>query len=114
MSKRAVRLPHKRSMALAAGVKLYRTGKACRAGHYGPRYAKSGDCVQCAKDRAAAQYEATKQGDPKGEAREEDVAGADESETVTEPVGTDTRTLGEPSWKDLPDDDRGWTRGGFR
>lgn len=39
-----------RQTALAAGLTFYDTGKPCRNGHSGPRYAKTGHCVACLKD----------------------------------------------------------------
>jgi hypothetical protein len=39
--------------AKAAGLKTYFTGKACRRGHVVERYALSGDCVACQRDRLA-------------------------------------------------------------
>lgn len=36
-----------REDARAAGLTLYRTGRACRKGHEGHRYVSTGHCVQC-------------------------------------------------------------------
>jgi hypothetical protein len=44
-----------RARAIVAGQKTYSTGRVCRAGHSSPRYASSGVCVACSKERSGAE-----------------------------------------------------------
>jgi hypothetical protein len=41
-----------RADALAAGLKRFYTGRVCHAGHRAERYANSGVCCECAKERS--------------------------------------------------------------
>jgi ribosomal protein L37AE/L43A len=40
-----------KAQAKALGLKVYRTGKPCRRGHNGYRYASTGNCIECHKGR---------------------------------------------------------------
>lgn len=53
--------PGPRKAALDAGEKYYQSGQPCPSGHIGPRLAKSGGCVECARSRNAA-WRATPEG----------------------------------------------------
>jgi hypothetical protein len=49
-----------RKTALAAGRPFYFTGKPCKRGHVDKRYTHSGDCVVCARLKAARWKKTTK------------------------------------------------------
>ena len=54
-----------REDAKATGADMYETGTPCNSGHIGPRYTKTGKCVECNKILCAIKHEKRVQKDPK-------------------------------------------------
>lgn len=55
-----------RDSALAAGELRYISGKPCRRGHNGPRYASSGNCIECVAEMTTIKQIKTKMARRKG------------------------------------------------
>lgn len=53
-------LPRSKKEAIEAGLNKYLSGSPCKKGHVGIRYAVSAGCVDCAKEREAANKERTR------------------------------------------------------